>query len=201
MQEQNIFWPHIQEGENEQKLTSVPPQRLAQAGVKKKQQERPHLPHHNWSSVVCRNRLAGNECPRFLLFGEFKFPICRQKQLARLCHLYYLQHPLKTKICARCCTYTWGKKKSFLVPKCLPLSTVFYLSLKTLQLHGHFQKKNAFSSGQNRFQGQTPTNCQFFSRGCMSHCHCPKAIAREGEGTDLQFHIKGSEHMSNSRKV
>lgn len=30
---------------------------------------------------------------------------------------------------------------AFLFPKCLPLFTVFYLSLKTLQVHRHFLKK------------------------------------------------------------
>lgn len=65
----------------------------------------------------------------------------KKSQRARLCHLYYIHHPLMHKICARC----WGGK-AFLVPKCLPLHTVFYLPLKTLQLHRHDRPQLTASS-------------------------------------------------------
>jgi len=124
-QEQNIFWPHIQEGENEQKLTSRPPQRPAQASVKKSETTEEATSSLSQLVICGLKEQAGRECPCCLLPRDFKFCICRQKQTARLSHPYYLQYPLKTQDLCKVLYIHLGRKKkkgAFLVPSFLLLS-------------------------------------------------------------------------------
>lgn len=164
-QEQNSFWPHIQEGESKHKTDQCATPGTGTDWCQKVRNNRkshvcPITTDHLWS--------VGTSWQGMLLLPPLQgiqIPYTKVKTNGKVLPSVLCTSCFKDTKFVQGAVHTAGSIGSLSCTKYLSFNTVFYFFLKTLQRHRHFsgKKKDSFSSRQKRLNGQTPTNCQLFS--------------------------------------